>query len=78
MTKIGDKAFYQCKNLRYILVKTNKLTAQNVGNNAFGRGAAKLRVKTDKNKWKLYAQIFMSRGMSNKALFIIDPVKLVI
>jgi len=78
VTKIGDKAFYQCKNLRYILVKTNKLTAKNVGSNAFGKGAAKLRVKTDKNKWRLYAQIFMAKGMSKKALFIIDPVKLVI
>ena len=78
VTKIGDKAFYQCKNLRYILVKTNKLTAKNVGSNAFGKGAAKLRVKTDKTKWRLYAQIFMSKGMSAKALFIIDPVKLVI
>ncbi len=78
VTKIGDKAFYQCKNLRYILVKTNRLTAKNVGSNSFGKGAANLRVKTDKNKWRLYAQIFMSRGMSKKALFIIDPVKLVI
>ena len=70
VTKIGTKAFYQCKNLRYILVRTNKLTVKNVGSNAFGKGAAKLRVKTDKTKWKLYAQIFMSKGMSKKALFI--------
>ena len=78
VTKIGAKAFYQCKNLQYILVKTNKLTAKNVGSNAFGKGSTKLRVKTDKNKWRLYAQIFMAKGMSKKALFIIDPVKLVI
>ena len=78
VAKIGEKAFYQCKNLRYILVKTKKLTAKNIGSNAFAKGSAKLRVKTDKNKWKSYAQIFMSKGMSKKALFIIDPVKLVI
>lgn len=76
--KIGSKTFYQCKNLRYILVKTKKLTAKNVGSDAFGKGAAKLRVKTDKNKWKLYARIFTARGMSVKALYIIDPVKLVL
>lgn len=52
--KIGSKTFYQCKNLRYILVKTKKLTAKNVGSDAFGKGAAKLRVKTDKNKWRIY------------------------
>lgn len=76
--RIGNKAFYKCKNLRYIFVKTKKLTAKTVGNNAFGKGANKLRVKTDKSKWKFYAQIFMAKGMSKKALFIINPVKLVI
>ena len=76
--KIGNKAFYQCKNLRYILVKTKKLTDKNVGNNAFGRGSVNLRVKTDKSKWRLYSKIFTARGMSRRALYIIDPVKLVI
>lgn len=76
--RIGNKAFYKCKNLRYIFVKTKTLTAKTVGNNAFGKGANKLRVKTDKSKWKFYAQIFMAKGMSKKALFIINPVKLVI
>lgn len=78
VVKIEEKAFYRCKNLRYILVKTNKLIAKNVGYNAFGKGALKLRVKTDKGKWKLYSKIFIEKGMSNKAIFIIDPVKLVI
>lgn len=78
VAKIEEKAFYRCKNLRYILVKTNKLIAKNVGYNAFGKGALKLRVKTDKSKWKLYSKIFIEKGMSNKAIFIIDPVKLVI
>ncbi len=78
VTKIGDRAFYQCKNLRYILVKTKKLNAKSVGNNAFGKGAVNLRVKTDKTKWKLYSKIFITKGMSKKALFIIDPVKLIV
>ena len=75
--KIGRQAFYQCKNLRYILVKTKKLTAKSVGDNAFGKGAANPRVKTDKTKWRLYSKIFVAKGMSKKALFIIDPVKLI-
>lgn len=47
VTKIGNRAFYQYKNLQYILVKTKKLTAKNVGSNAFGKGATNLQVKTD-------------------------------
>ena len=78
VTKIGDKAFYKCKSLRYILVKPKKLEAKSIGNNAFGKGAINLRVKTDKSKWKLYSKIFTSKGMSEKALYIIDPVKLVV
>lgn len=76
--KIATKAFYQCKNLRYIQVKTKKLSADKVGNNAFGGGYISPRVKTDKSVWKRYSHIFLSRGMSKKAVFIVDPVKLVI
>jgi len=76
--KIGDKAFYKCKNLRYLLFKTKKLTPSNVGKKAFSGCYAKPRVKTDKSKWKQYSKILLSRGMSGRALFIIDPVKLVL
>ncbi len=77
MVKIGKnieiietKAFYQCKNLRYIIVKTKKLSAKSIGNNAFDKGAANVKVKTDKTKRKLYYKIFTAGGMSKKALFI--------
>ena len=76
--KIGDKAFYKCRKLRYIMVKTNKLESKNVGRNAFGGGYRSPRVKTDKKLWKKYDRIFMARGLSGRALFIINPVKLVI
>ena len=78
VNKIGDRAFYQCKNLHYILVKSNKLSESNVGNEIFSGGYINPRVKTDKSKWKLYQKIFTSRVMSQRALYIIDPVKLVI
>lgn len=74
--KIGTKAFYQCKNLRYIMIKTKKLTENNVGKNAFGRGYQSPRVKTDKNVWKRYSAILLQKGISKKALFVINPVKL--
>ncbi len=76
--KIGKKAFYGCKKLRYIYVKSKKLTENNIGGQAFGGGYHSPRVKTAKNIWKQYSNVFLLRGMSKKALFVIDPVKLVI
>jgi len=38
VAKIEEKVFYRCKNLRYILVKTNKLITKNVGYNVSGKG----------------------------------------
>ena len=78
MNKFGARAFYQCKKLRYFMIKTKKLTLQNIGKNAFGGGYHSPRVKTDKSIWKRYSNVFIVRGMSKKALFVIDPVRLVI
>ena len=78
VNKIGTKAFYQCRRLRYFMVKTKKLTLENIGANAFGRGYGSPRVKTDKKIWKRYSNVFLLRGMSKRALFIIDPVKLIV
>lgn len=75
--KIGTKAFYRCKNLRYIMVKTKKLTQGSVGKNAFSAGYHSPRVKTAKNIWRKYSNILLRSGISGKALFIIDPVKLI-
>ena len=75
--KIGKKAFYQCEKLQYILVKTTKLKSNNIGNEAFSYGYSNPRVKTNKSVWKQYQTLFTEKGLSNKALFIIDPVKLV-
>lgn len=76
--KIEEKAFYQCKNLRYIDVKTKKLEPGNIGSNAFGNGYGSPRVKTDKSVWRQYQNMLTSKGLSNKAVFIINPVKLVV
>ena len=78
VNKIGDRAFYKCKNLHYILVKSNKLQESNIGKDVFSDGYSAPRVKTDKSKWRLYRKIFTESGISNNALYIIDPVKLVL
>ncbi len=67
--KIGANAFSGCKKLNNITVKTNKLTASNVGKSAFSKGAASVKVKTAKSKLKAYENIFKARGMSRKSRF---------
>ena len=69
ITSIGAKAFYGCKKLANITVNTNKLTAANIGKNAFGNGYSKPQVKANKNKLALYKKIFKSKGMSKKCKF---------
>lgn len=76
--KIGDRAFYQCRNLRYMMFQTKKLTSGSVGKNVFSGCYRSPRIKTDKSVWKRYSLIFGKSGMPGKALYVIDPVKLVI
>ncbi|MCI9077732.1 MAG: leucine-rich repeat protein [Lachnospiraceae bacterium] len=66
---IGKKAFYGCKKLRTITVRTNKLKSASIGKNAFGNGFSSPQVKAVKSKWKLYKKIFQAKGMSKKSKF---------
>lgn len=68
--KIGRKAFYQCKKLQYIIVKTDTLTLANVGADTFGNGNKRPKVSVSKKMKKKYTNIFTKRGMSKKALFV--------
>lgn len=68
--KIGRKAFYKCKNLCYINVKSVKITAKNTGKAAFKGIYGKTRVKTSKSVKNKYYKIFVQKGMSKKAQFI--------
>ena len=76
--KIGKKAFYGCKKLRYIYVKSKKLVAKNIGKQAFGGGYKSPRVKSVKSVWRRYARILPAKGLSKRAVYIINPVKLVL
>lgn len=75
--RIGNKAFYRCKNLQYIYAKTTKLTLDSIGTEAFAAGYGSPRIKTKKSVWKRYSNIFLLRGMSKKALYVINPVPLI-
>ena len=69
--EIGEKAFYGCKKLSYIYVKSKKLEAKNIGKQAFGNGYNSPRVKTAKSVWRRYARTFPSRGLSKRAVYIL-------
>ncbi len=76
--KIGEKACYGCKKLRYIYVKPKNLEAKNIGKQAFGNGYASPRVKSAKSVWRRYAHVLPAKGLSERAVYIINPVKLVL
>ena len=61
MKTIGKQAFYGCKNLKSITIKSTNLTAKSVGAKAFTKAGSKnykkLVVKVPKNKKKVYVKI---------------------
>lgn len=65
--KIGKNAFYNCKKLKKITIKTSKLTLKNIGKNAFKGTAKKASVKVPKKKLKLYKKVLKKRGLSKSA-----------
>ena len=69
--RIGKKAFYGCKSLRNITIKTKLLKKNTVGSTAFTKAGSKnykkLKVKVPKKKLKLYKKILRKKGLSKKA-----------
>ncbi|MCR5667345.1 MAG: leucine-rich repeat domain-containing protein [Eubacterium sp.] len=63
---IGDKAFFKCKKLKSITIKTKKLKLANVGNKAFKGIAKKAKVSVPKKVKKLYTNILKMRGAGKK------------
>ncbi len=58
VAKIGAKAFYNCRKLKDITVKTKKLTAKSVGAKAFRGVSPKASIKAPKKKKAAYRKIF--------------------
>lgn len=65
--KIGKNAFYGCKNLRKIVIKSKNLSKKSVGKNAFRGIYSKATIRVPKNKVKSYKSVFRSKGMGKKA-----------
>lgn len=61
--KIGAKAFYNCKKLKSIVIHTKKLTAGNVGTDAWKGFSAKVKITYPKEKKAAYKKIFQKKGL---------------
>lgn len=63
VTKIGSKAFYNCKNLKKITIKSTKL--KSVGSKAFKGINKKASIKVPKSKLKAYKKLLKRKGQSS-------------
>lgn len=70
VTAIGSKAFYNCKNLKSITIKTSNLTLSKIGSSAFKGTNKKAKFKVPAKKKSFYKKILIKRGASKKAKFI--------
>ena len=64
--KIGAKAFYNCPNLKLVMIKSTSLKAKTVGAKAFAKIHKKAVIKVPKAKEKAYKKWLKKRGISGK------------
>lgn len=69
VASIGEKAFYKCKKLEALVIRTKRLTAETVGSKAFGKTHEKIRVSVPKEKMTEYKKLLEKRGIPKKAEF---------
>lgn len=67
--KIGAKAFYKCKKLKKITIKTTKLSTKTVGKQAFKGTPNSITLTVPKKKMSLYKKMLKSKGVSKKAKY---------
>lgn len=67
---IGKKAFYGCKKVTGITIKTTKLTLKNIGANAFANGKKTVTITVPKKKAKTYQTILKKCGVNAGAKFV--------
>lgn len=63
---IGKNAFYGCRNLKKIVVKSANLSRKSIGSKAFKGIHSKARIKVPKNKLKTYQKLLKSKGAGAK------------
>lgn len=63
---IGKNAFYDCKNLKKITIKSEKLTSKSIAKNAFRGISKKTVVKVPTSKYKAYKKMLYAKGLNKK------------
>jgi hypothetical protein len=66
VASIGKKAFYGCKKLKTVVIKTKLLTTKNVGAKAFGKINGKAVVKVPKASAKGYKKLLKKKGITGR------------
>ena len=69
--KIGANAFFGCKSLKTVVIKTKKLRKKTVGKNAFKKINAKAKIVIPSKKQKTYRSLLKARGITGKRQTII-------
>jgi hypothetical protein len=64
---IGKLAFYGCKNLKTIIIKTKKLTSKSIGSKALKNIYVKASIQVPKKKLTAYKTILKKAGITSKA-----------
>jgi hypothetical protein len=67
ISNIGKQAFYGCKNLKQITIKTTGLTKKNVGSKAFTGIYKKAKIQVPKSVRASYRKLLLTKGVSAKA-----------
>lgn len=66
--RIGSKAFFGCKNLKNIIIKSKFLSSSSIGKNALTGVSQKVKVKVPKKQYKKYKKLLRKKGLSKKAI----------
>ena len=69
VTVLGKQAFYNCKKLRTITIKTSALSSKTIGAKAFTGTYKKPTVKVPAKQMNAYKKLLKSKGMSAKAVY---------
>ena len=67
MSSIGAKAFYNCKALKTVTIKST--TLKKVGSKAFTNTAKKITIKAPAKKKAAYKKLLKNKGLSKNAKF---------
>ena len=68
--KIGSCAFYKCKKLKNITIKTKKMSTKKVGKSAFKGINSKATIKVPRSKYKAYKKLLKKKGVGRKVKFM--------